>query len=50
VDYPHKGQAIYHLHVKEGTFPNHHHYNVEFEVNNGKIVYNTIEEGRKSIF
>jgi len=42
VETPHVGQTLYHLHVKEGEFPNHHHYTIKFYVNHGKVKFGSI--------
>jgi len=44
------GQAFYQVHVKQGVFPNHHHFTVLFEINHGKFKLHRVEEGLKTLF
>ena len=44
------GQTFYFVHVKEGHLPLHHNYTVKFEINHGKFIFHSVQEGYLSIF
>jgi hypothetical protein len=47
---PHVGDTYYKVRIDLGEFPNHHHYDITFRNNHGKILLLNAYEGLKTIF
>jgi len=43
------GQTFYAVHVKEGEHPPYHNYTVRFEINHGKFIMHSVQEGHLSV-